>query len=232
MVAVATSNFQRQQEAASRRPAVSSDPDDVDLSTLGSTRSTNDGLDALQAMLRGAGGPSMPGPNTLSDRLVGTESPNFANLPVTNQSMPPDGDIWSQLLGGAGLDSSHPLSQLLSGAAPANGQTLMMEPHRKTWLDRAFPLVHLVSMISLALIAVFILEPMTRNQAGGLRSFMDDWRGESGRVPWFDWGNLIGERSSGRSLGAKVVGTMTGAGLAGIVRRPLAQKLIAFTDYL
>lgn len=87
----------------------------------------------------------------------------------------------------------------------------------KTLLDRLFPLVHLLSMVALAVYAVGWLEPA--------RKFgMYGWMGLGAKVDWAAWGALTRRPPANDVLDA--VGQMSGVGIAEVVRsHPILSSL-------
>lgn len=89
------------------------------------------------------------------------------------------------------------------GAPP----TSPFPPKPKTFLDRIFPLIHLVSMVALAVYAVGWMEPTRKFGTYG-------WMGLGGNVDWRSWGALA-SRKPVEALGA--VGKAAGVGLSEVV---------------
>lgn len=77
------------------------------------------------------------------------------------------------------------------GAPPGNPfmqpPTSPFPPAPKTFLDRVFPLVHLVAMVGLAVYAVFVYEPAKRVTAYG-------WNGSDIGIDWKAWSVLLDHR--------------------------------------
>ncbi|GJN92483.1 hypothetical protein Rhopal_005513-T1 [Rhodotorula paludigena] len=77
------------------------------------------------------------------------------------------------------------------GAPPGNPfmqpPTSPFPPAPKTFLDRVFPLVHLVAMVGLAVYAVFVYEPAKRMTAYG-------WNGSDIGIDWKAWSVLLDHR--------------------------------------
>ncbi|BGP42180.1 hypothetical protein JCM10450v2_006270 [Rhodotorula kratochvilovae] len=105
--------------------------------------------------------------------------------------------------GGAPGDDmfSQMMAQMMQGGAPGAGAGLgggggappnpFMQPPAspfppapKTFLDRVFPLVHILAMVGLAVYVVAVYEPAKRLALYG-------WTGENGGVDWYAWGSLL-----------------------------------------
>ena len=112
---------------------------------------------------------------------------------------------------GLGIGGMFP--SLSQGNPAAFGQTppasTTTTPPPKTLLDRLFPLVHLLSMIALAIYAVGWLEPARKFGLYG-------WMGVGGSVDWAAWGALSRRRPATDVL--DTVGQLSGVGLAEVVR--------------
>lgn len=133
----------------------------------------------------------------------------------------PGEDMFSQMMaqmmqgGGAG----GPGGGAGAGGTPPNpfmqAPTSPFAPAPKTLLDRVFPLVHLLSMVGLAVYIVFLYEPAQRLARYG-------WTGENGGVDWYAWGSLLSRQPKGiESAVAQRIGFGT---LAEVVRRGLSTR--------
>lgn len=119
------------------------------------------------------------------------------------------GDMFSQMMasmaaGGGGAPGAEGLG-LPTGGFPGMMPTTTLPPTPKTLIDRVFPLVHLLSMIGLAIYAIFWLEPARKFGLYG-------WMGVGGQVDWNSWAELSGKRNAG-----SVLAKMVGSGLAEVV---------------
>ena len=183
-------------------------------------------MQAFEAMMRSVGVAQPPGaPNALADRLTGTETPDFAS--ASAGGMP---DLASMLGGGAGADNANPLAQMMAalGGDPAASAAMMPQepPRPKSWVDRVLPLVHLFTMLGLAIFAVFVYEPAKRQDILTLSGAdaVDDGLGLRGSISWRGWARLAGERgrvgpsAQGVPIKDSVVGLLSGGGLAVVVR--------------
>ncbi|KPV73648.1 uncharacterized protein RHOBADRAFT_54845 [Rhodotorula graminis WP1] len=103
----------------------------------------------------------------------------------------PGDDMFSQMMaqmmqGGGGAAGAGGAGG--AGGAPPNPfmqpPTSPFAPAPKTLLDRVFPLVHILSMVGLAVYVVFVYEPAQRLSLYG-------WTGENGGVDWYAWGSLL-----------------------------------------
>lgn len=89
--------------------------------------------------------------------------------------------------GGAGGGQQQPAADSPFAPAPP--------PPPKTLLDRFFPLVHITSMIALAIYVVFVYEPAKRMAAYG-------WAGGTEGVDWSAWSALLTHKPTDLALGA------------------------------
>lgn len=103
-------------------------------------------------------------------------------------------------MGGSGAGGGNPF-------APQQQTPQPIEP--KTFLDKVFPLIHLVSMVALAVYAVVWIEPSRRFGLYGSN--------EVKGIDWNAWGSLASRRP--RDVGA--VGQAIGASQLGQVVSPL-----------
>ena len=113
---------------------------------------------------------------------------------------------------------------------------VVLEPPRpKSWVDRVLPLVHLFTMLGLAIFAVFVYEPAKRQDILTLSGAdaVDDGLGLRGSISWRGWARLAGERgrvgpsAQGVPIKDSVVGLLSGGGLAVVVRATLNAPLTA-----
>ncbi|GAA6046956.1 hypothetical protein JCM3770_003449 [Rhodotorula araucariae] len=105
----------------------------------------------------------------------------------------PGDDMFSQMMaqmmqgGGPGAGAAGGM-----GGAPSNPfmqpPTSPFPPAPKTFLDRVFPLVHILAMVGLAAYVVAVYEPAKRLALYG-------WTGENGGVDWYAWGSLLSRPS-------------------------------------
>jgi hypothetical protein len=105
--------------------------------------------------------------------------------------------------GGGGAVGSNPFA----GGAGQQAPTSPFPPQPKTFLDKIFPLIHLVAMVGLAVYAVVWWEPSRRFGLYG--------SSETQGIDWHAWGAL----ASRRPKDAGVVGQVVGMQLAEIVSR-------------
>jgi len=96
--------------------------------------------------------------------------------------------------GGAGDGSGglpEQFAQMFGGGAPGSTPIQLQAPRQKTWTDRLLPLVHLISMVSLAFYAVCVLEPRLRE---GYSTFFTSFSRQSifglGQIDWNGWAAL------------------------------------------
>lgn len=97
------------------------------------------------------------------------------------------------------------------GGGPGAPPTSPFPPQPKTLLDRVFPLVHLLSMIGLALYAVMYLEPARK---AGLYGWT--WTGLSAGIDWRAWGSLAGHKPA---VMANNAANVVGLGISEVVSR-------------
>lgn len=119
----------------------------------------------------------------------------------------------SQMMAGAGGPQAGAGG---AGAGPAVGANPFMQgppispfpPAPKTFLDRVFPAIHLLSMIALVVYVVAVYEPAKRLAAYG-------WTGAQGGIDWAAWGALISRKPREAGIVADAIGLN---GLAEVVR--------------
>lgn len=146
-------------------------------------------------------------------------------------------DMLSALLGGGGAGGAggglpEQFASMFGGAGaggpPGQQQQqtpfFMQPPRKKTWTDRLLPLVHLISMVALALYAVFVLEPRARAGYSALSAFSsgDSWWNKVGNVDWHGWaalgrGRQALEDSSYVAKGVEKGWQGLGLGVSGVV---------------
>ncbi|GAA5993057.1 hypothetical protein JCM10908_003083 [Rhodotorula pacifica] len=95
--------------------------------------------------------------------------------------------------GGAGV-AGGPAGMFGGGAGQQQPPISPFAPAPKTPLDRFFPLVHITSMVTLALYVVFVYEPAKRIATYG-------WAGGSEGVDWSAWSALLTHRPKDLALG-------------------------------
>lgn len=99
--------------------------------------------------------------------------------------------MMQQMMAGAGGAGAGAGAAGAGGAPPGNPfmqpPTSPFPPAPKTFLDRVFPLVHLVAMVGLAVYAVFVYEPAKRMTAYG-------WNGSDVGIDWKAWSVLLDHR--------------------------------------
>ncbi|SCV71646.1 BQ2448_3234 [Microbotryum intermedium] len=137
----------------------------------------------MMAQMMGGAAPGMGGdPNATGPSPFGPGGANmFANL-MNAQS------------GGAG------------GGAPGQPGVSAFPPTPKTWLDRVFPLIHLVSMIALSVYAIVYVEPAKKFGQYG-------WMGIGSKIDWAGWARLGATKPvQGRIAGQ--VDQLAGVGLS------------------
>ena len=149
------------------------------------------------------------------------------------QSTNPDGsmpDMLSAFMGGSG-GSGGPMgmagfpaqfAQMLGGG-PGSTPVLVEAPRPRSWTDRLLPLMHVLSMVSLAFYAVFVLEPRLREGYGALFSDMSATSLGLGNVDWNGWAALGRGKQAGpdSTILAKAVENAweaSGHGVAKVVR--------------
>lgn len=93
------------------------------------------------------------------------------------------------------------------GASPFGPPQSPFPLQPKSFLDRIFPLIHLLSMVALVLYAVGWIEPTRKLGAYG-------WMGAGGNVDWRAWGALAARKPA---EAAGVVGKAVGLGLSEVV---------------
>lgn len=105
------------------------------------------------------------------------------------------------MMGGAGTGGAG------AGASPFGGPPVSpFPPTPKTFLDRVFPLIHLLSMVGLVVYAVGWLEPATKHGKYG-------WMGVGSSIDWSAWGAL----ASNKPLNVGGVGKLVVHSLAEVV---------------
>ncbi|GAA5823801.1 hypothetical protein JCM11251_003298 [Rhodosporidiobolus azoricus] len=121
----------------------------------------------------------------------------------------PGGDMFSQMMaqmaqqaGGAGGEgAANPFAANAGGAggAPMANPFLQPPPPPRTFLDRVFPLIHLLAMVGLAVYAVVFLEPARRITEYG-------WTGTDSGIDWSAWGALLSVKPKDYGAAAHAVG--------------------------
>ncbi|SCZ89022.1 BZ3500_MvSof-1268-A1-R1_Chr1-1g00899 [Microbotryum saponariae] len=92
------------------------------------------------------------------------------------------------------------------GGIPAQPGVAAFPPTPKTWLDRVFPLIHLVSMIALSVYAIVYVEPAKKFGQYG-------WMGIGSKIDWAAWARLGATKPvQGRIAGQ--VDQLAGVGLS------------------
>ncbi|GAA5859022.1 hypothetical protein JCM8547_003971 [Rhodosporidiobolus lusitaniae] len=162
------------------------DPAEIDLASAANPLS----------LLAGAGGPTgAAGANPFAAFMAGQGGEGGGAMP--------GGDMLSQMMaqmaaaqggaGGADGKGTAPGAGGLGafgpgGAGGAGGNPFMAPPPPpRTFLDRVFPLVHILAMVGLAVYAVAILEPARRVAEYG-------WTGTESGIDWNAWGALLVNR--------------------------------------
>lgn len=185
------------------------DPADMDLPSIQSLTplpKLNNKQTQQQAQLQamGLGGMGLGG----NEGLFGGP-PGMMGMGMGGSEGGMGGDMFTQMMAsmnsaGAGGGGAAGMSMPGGGFAtmPLGGGSTTIRP--KTTLDRLFPLVHFIAMISLALYTIFILEPQTKSQLF-----------DSNGVNWSSWAELSGSSSGGPVR--NVVSRMMGTGLAEVV---------------
>ncbi|GAA6025452.1 hypothetical protein JCM11491_000364 [Sporobolomyces phaffii] len=169
------------------------DPAEIDLAALHGAK----GLQQQLAALGGGGGAA-------------------GDLPGFGQPGAPGGDLFAQMMaqmagpGGApGQGGQNPFAAMAGaggGAGGAAGSNPFAQqppvspfpPQPKTFLDKVFPLVHLVAMVGLAVYAVVWWEPSRRFGLYGAS--------ETQGIDWSAWGALASRRPRDAGIVDQVVG--------------------------
>lgn len=129
--------------------------------------------------------------------------------------------------GGGNLPPGFENIAAMMGGAPGATPVQLTAPRTKTWIDRLLPLVHLISMVSLAFYAVFVLEPKLRNGYSNTRLSVftsgnaGGWR-DIGNIDWNGWaalgrGKQAGSDSTILAKGIEASWEATGRGVASLV---------------
>ncbi|GAA5918229.1 hypothetical protein JCM6882_003019 [Rhodosporidiobolus microsporus] len=87
-----------------------------------------------------------------------------------------------------------------AGGQPMANPFLQPPPPPKTFLDRVFPLVHILAMVGLAAYAVVFLEPARRVAEYGWTGTHDDG------IDWSAWGALLSVKPRDHGAAAQAVG--------------------------
>lgn len=91
----------------------------------------------------------------------------------------------------AGAGAGGPANPFMGGKPPASP----FAPAPKTLLERFFPLVHIMSMVALAVYVVCVYEPAKRVATYG-------WAGANEGVDWSAWSALLTHRPSDLAVGS------------------------------
>ncbi|GAA5938878.1 uncharacterized protein JCM15063_004896 [Sporobolomyces koalae] len=163
------------------------DPAEIDLAALQGAKGLQQQLAQLSGM--NAGGPGMGGAPGGEDMIAQMLAQMTAGPGGAAAGGQPGQNPFAGMGGGNGVGNPF--------AAQA-GQSPVAPPQPKTFLDKVFPLVHLVAMVSLAVYAVVWWEPSKRFGLYG--------SSETRGIDWAAWGALASRRPKDVGVVGQVVG--------------------------